>query len=369
MSPPVRIRALNLSTVMTENRQEPLELASIPPAVLHADLDFIVINKPRDVRMDGDYPVTVEKLLAQWDPVRCGAASTLKWVHQLDYATSGVLCVALHREAASDACDLFRSRLALKRYAALVYGHVDCGAAPVIDKVRPCEQQQDPRAAHGRKRKAPKGVQYRPPSSFFQHEQAAIRARLASPDASREVSPSEASLVEMKWADAKQDPALLEAFTKLSKEDKERAARARAAEDNDENDGAAEGHGCFRVRGSDPREFFIDLPICGTAGFEMKVDAAGKASKTRVKVVEIGTLSNGAPVTFVHLFPESGRRHQLRLHLAHLGHSIVGDQCYAPSSLAAEAASAPRMALHAMELTLPFTKRRRYSLVNSPDVS
>lgn len=34
--------------------------------------------------------------------------------------------------------------------------------------------------------------------------------------------------------------------------------------------------------------------------------------------------------TFVRLFPKSGRQHQLRVHLAHLGHPIVGDKLYGP---------------------------------------
>jgi len=32
--------------------------------------------------------------------------------------------------------------------------------------------------------------------------------------------------------------------------------------------------------------------------------------------------------TLVRLFPETGRKHQLRLHLAHVGHPIVGDKLY-----------------------------------------
>jgi tRNA pseudouridine32 synthase/23S rRNA pseudouridine746 synthase len=56
----------------------------------------------------------------------------------------------------------------------------------------------------------------------------------------------------------------------------------------------------------------------------------------------------------VQLHPETGRRHQLRLHLASMGHAIVGDVTYAPEALAAAAAAAPRMMLHAKTLELPF---------------
>jgi 23S rRNA-/tRNA-specific pseudouridylate synthase len=44
----------------------------------------------------GDFRVTVEKLVNSW----IGVASGLKWVHRLDYATSGVLCVGLNTKFA-----------------------------------------------------------------------------------------------------------------------------------------------------------------------------------------------------------------------------------------------------------------------------
>ena len=37
---------------------------------------------------------------------------------------------------------------------------------------------------------------------------------------------------------------------------------------------------------------------------------------------------DGAPYTLLSLLPRTGRKHQLRVHLAHLGHAIVGDKIY-----------------------------------------
>ena len=45
--------------------------------------------------------------------------------------------------------------------------------------------------------------------------------------------------------------------------------------------------------------------------------------------------------TLVALFPESGRTHQLRVHMAHLGHPVMGDDKYGMRN------SFPRLALHA----------------------
>lgn len=52
---------------------------------------------------------------------------------------------------------------------------------------------------------------------------------------------------------------------------------------------------------------------------------------------------------WVQLFPETGRQHQLRVHLAHLDAPILGDRLYG------DVASAPRLMLHAHAITLPAT--------------
>ncbi|MFM2065797.1 MAG: hypothetical protein RLZZ584_706 [Pseudomonadota bacterium] len=54
-------------------------------------------------------------------------------------------------------------------------------------------------------------------------------------------------------------------------------------------------------------------------------------------------------VTRLELCPVTGRSHQLRLHLAAIGHPLLGDALYAPADIAA---AAPRLLLHAEQLTL-----------------
>lgn len=65
-----------------------------------------------------------------------------------------------------------------------------------------------------------------------------------------------------------------------------------------------------------------DQPI----GEVCAVDADGaKAAQTRVETVAFDAASNRS---LIHLFPQTGRMHQLRIHAAHRGHPIVGDDLY-----------------------------------------
>lgn len=46
------------------------------------------------------------------------------FAHRLDYATSGVICIALHKKACSAATSAFEGRRTKKYYLALLRGHV-----------------------------------------------------------------------------------------------------------------------------------------------------------------------------------------------------------------------------------------------------
>ncbi len=64
-------------------------------------------------------------------------------------------------------------------------------------------------------------------------------------------------------------------------------------------------------------------------------------------VTRYAVLGECAAGLVVQLLPETGRMHQLRVHLAALGAPILGDRLYG------DPASAPRLMLHAHRLTLP----------------
>lgn len=88
----------------------------------------------------------------------------------------------------------------------------------------------------------------------------------------------------------------------------------------------------------------IDLPLAADwpARPRQMVDwARGKPATTHYRV--LARRSDGT--SRLELTPVTGRTHQLRVHLAALGHAIVGDALYAPQYTAQ-----PRMLLHAQWL-------------------
>ena len=74
------------------------------------------------------------------------------------------------------------------------------------------------------------------------------------------------------------------------------------------------------------------------------VQAGGKPARTHYFVRE--RLSDA---TLVECRLETGRTHQIRVHMAHIGHSLLGDEVYAPRNVAERFS---RQALHAWRLGL-----------------
>jgi 23S rRNA pseudouridine1911/1915/1917 synthase len=78
------------------------------------------------------------------------------------------------------------------------------------------------------------------------------------------------------------------------------------------------------------------------------VEGVGKEAVTHVEVVE-----RLPGYTLLACRLETGRTHQIRIHLAELGHPVCGDKvyCHRPDgSVLADRSGAPRLALHAAEL-------------------
>jgi 23S rRNA pseudouridine1911/1915/1917 synthase len=81
---------------------------------------------------------------------------------------------------------------------------------------------------------------------------------------------------------------------------------------------------------------------------------AGQPAASRYRV-----LGHGEDVTGLELELETGRTHQLRVHLAAIGHPIVGDRLYGGRS-------AERLCLHAYRLTLPHPRSGREVVAIAP---
>ena len=87
----------------------------------------------------------------------------------------------------------------------------------------------------------------------------------------------------------------------------------------------------------------------GTGGEKMHVDEeGGQPAKTRYRVVE----KVGHRAAWVELEPLTGRTHQLRVHMAAMGHPIVGDGKYGGQDAFLTGSVSRKMHLHARRLII-----------------
>jgi 23S rRNA pseudouridine955/2504/2580 synthase len=99
-------------------------------------------------------------------------------------------------------------------------------------------------------------------------------------------------------------------------------------------------------------EGMIDLPIAkqpGTGGEKMHVDEEeGLPSRTRYRVVERA----GNRACWMEVHPYTGRTHQIRVHLAAIGHPIVGDGKYGGKDAFLTGSISRKMHLHARRIRI-----------------
>ncbi|KDO25682.1 hypothetical protein SPRG_08981 [Saprolegnia parasitica CBS 223.65] len=100
--------------------------------VLHADAAILVVDKPPNVcSVDGvDHATSIHSLLKRKYP-------QVRMVHRLDYETSGLLVVALTREAATHLNRQFREKTVQKQYHALVHGALDPASGDIHARLGP----------------------------------------------------------------------------------------------------------------------------------------------------------------------------------------------------------------------------------------
>ena len=97
----------------------------------------------------------------------------------------------------------------------------------------------------------------------------------------------------------------------------------------------------------------VDAPLgrTDTSYIRQEVRADGKSARTHYEVVQ-----QGARFSLLRLVLDTGRTHQIRVHMAYLGHPLAGDFLYGTE----DPDLSPRPALHSarLELTQPFSGRR-----------
>ena len=105
------------------------------------------------------------------------------------------------------------------------------------------------------------------------------------------------------------------------------------------------------VEGDARRLSRVDSPV-GTFRRTDGAIIAGIGGKPGVKdtkeaITRFHCVLAGDQVSLIECRPETGRMHQIRIHLAHAGHPILGDEMYGATK------TAPRVMLHAARLEGP----------------
>lgn len=281
------------------------------------------------------------------------------------------------------ACRLFREKRVQKEYLAVVRGHLPFHPADYIQSlvsnrnVKQCtlsklgwliqdteeferlKGQQRGSQAHQKNPKYPRGVHHGP-SLFHMEKSRIMKARAAQ---NEPLTEQEQAFVALKWRDLPRDQQ--EPFKQRGQVDKDRFVRELTQFLDGEREKVArkrkyeamerEGDSKNQEDDKEPVAYVFDDRIAEPSGelFRMQIGDAenpGKASSTIAYVLGHGTRSINnveEPVTKVLLRPLTGRRHQLRLHLAHNGFPILGDVTYGD-----ESDDSQRMMLHAWKLWL-----------------
>lgn len=252
----------------------PLEIASKNCLTLLQTSDFLFIHKPHDVRMDGNFAVTCEKIIQhKWPGLR------FRHCHQLDFATSGALAYAASGEAAAAAQLLFEERRVTKNYLAVVEGHIS--EIPIKEGVRKCaEGELSSEIIKMRTREAVHGFSQKRPRVDDKLDKDDNDKQLPIISQTSVTTPHLQFIIDFPIA-----PVAV-------------------------ND--------FRMR------LGIKTGATSATGDTLY---DGQSASTMVEVLQLGFFE-GREASKLLLTPITGRRHQLRLHALLIGHPIIGDATY-----------------------------------------
>ncbi len=105
----------------------------------------------------------------------------------------------------------------------------------------------------------------------------------------------------------------------------------------------------------------IDAPL-GRIGMKRTTKLEGKKLiDGKESITEYKTIKNFDKYTLLDVMPQTGRTHQIRVHLKSVGHPIVGDPVYAPKGWQRPEGLA-RLFLHAYKLEFPAPDGKRLTI-------
>jgi tRNA pseudouridine32 synthase/23S rRNA pseudouridine746 synthase len=121
-----------------------------------------------------------------------------------------------------------------------------------------------------------------------------------------------------------------------------------------------------------PREGLVEAALLREdIGRESRVKVADPAHpEAKAAATRYRTLAANEAAALVELRPQTGRMHQLRVHLAHIGRPIAGDARYG-GALVLAGVPVPRLMLHAASLAFPHPnggKETRIDAAMPPDM-
>lgn len=112
----------------------------------------------------------------------------------------------------------------------------------------------------------------------------------------------------------------------------------------------------------------VDAPIGRSVRTptKMAITPRGRAARTEYRVLERRDVETGSPTTLLELALQSGRTHQVRVHMAAIGHPVVGDARYGTAD---KRLGSGRFFLHAARLAFdhPVTGERVEFTAPLPD--
>ena len=116
----------------------------------------------------------------------------------------------------------------------------------------------------------------------------------------------------------------------------------------------------------------VDLPIGRHPVDRKKMAVIKNGGRARDAVTHYEVLRAYGQISYLKLRLETGRTHQIRVHMSHLGHALLGDEVYASTKIPFEKQHAPLFdgqILHAKRLTLthPRTGERMTFECELPD--